>query len=84
MASTIYELREVPEDRVVNVAMAPNGCRVLDELGVLDSLRQYGYTYDELLFSNAGMSHLGNLLHGSEREYVHRRVKGTLVSKTVI
>jgi len=67
--STIYELRPAGDERGVNIALAPNGVRVLQHIGVYDELRTQGFSYEQLQISNAHSQPLGRLWHGSRKHY---------------
>ena len=69
ISCTIYELRPGPDDRGTNIALTPNALRVLQHVGVYDTLRRQGYNYEELALSNGYGQQLANFLNGSEKLY---------------
>jgi 2-polyprenyl-6-methoxyphenol hydroxylase-like FAD-dependent oxidoreductase len=50
--SILYELREPRTQHGGNIALAPNAVRVLNNVGILDSLRPQRFSYEELAFMN--------------------------------
>ena len=84
--STIYELCPAGDERGVNIALAPNGVRVLQHIGVYDELRAQGFSYEQLQISNAQSQPLGRLWHGSRKHYNFQclRVHRSTVQKELL
>ncbi|KAF9884533.1 hypothetical protein FE257_001478 [Aspergillus nanangensis] len=86
IVSTIYELRPEGDDRGVNIALAPNAVRVLQHIGVYDELRVQGYSYEELLVTNAKSQYLGKIWQGSKKRYNYAclRIHRATVQKALL
>ena len=66
---SIYELRQEGDNRGANIALAPNGLRVLDHVGIYDQIRTKGFNFESVTTYNARGQHLGSFLNGSRRYY---------------
>jgi 2-polyprenyl-6-methoxyphenol hydroxylase-like FAD-dependent oxidoreductase len=66
---TIYEVREDGDNRGANIALAPNGLRVLQHVGVYDKLRTKGYNFESVTTYNSQGHNLGSFLNGSVKHY---------------
>lgn len=53
----------------MNIALAPNAVRVLQHVGVYDTLRAQGYSYEELLVTNSQSKYLAKFWQGSKKRY---------------
>lgn len=69
MSCTIYGRRARVEERGVNIALEPNAVRALQHMGVYNTLRAQGCTYEKLAVSHSRGQELGSVLHGSEKHY---------------
>ena len=67
---TIYELRGEGDNRGANIALAPNGLRVLDHVGVYDKIRKKGFNFETVTTYNAQGQKLGGFLNGSREHYM--------------
>ncbi|MCJ1394007.1 hypothetical protein MMC18_006884 [Xylographa bjoerkii] len=80
ITSAIYDVRDQEYKHGGNVALAPNAQRVLDHIGIYDTLRNSGCNYEELYFTNSAGTVLGKFLNGSQKAYnfpalrIHRTV----------
>jgi len=66
---TIYELRGEGDNRGANIALAPNGLRVLQYVGVYDKIREKGFNFENIYTYNAHGQNLGSFLMGSKEYY---------------
>ena len=48
ITSALYDLRPEGDQQGVNIALVPNALRVMDMVGVYDSIRTLGYNYEYL------------------------------------
>ncbi|KAH8817483.1 hypothetical protein F5884DRAFT_853898 [Xylogone sp. PMI_703] len=71
----IYELREQGDNRGANIALAPNGLRVLQHVGVYDKIRPLGYSFEAFTTYNGQGQVLGRALYGSEQHYGFRGLR---------
>jgi 2-polyprenyl-6-methoxyphenol hydroxylase-like FAD-dependent oxidoreductase len=80
---SIYELREQGDNRGANIALAPNGLRVLDHVGVYDQIRTKGFNFESITTYNAQGQNLGSFLNGSRNYYGYPalRIHRSLVHK---
>jgi 2-polyprenyl-6-methoxyphenol hydroxylase-like FAD-dependent oxidoreductase len=62
-------LRESGDNRGANIALAPNGLRVLHHVRVYDKIRTKGYNFETITTYNAQGQNLGRFLNGSETHY---------------
>ncbi|KAK1517772.1 uncharacterized protein CCOS01_12029 [Colletotrichum costaricense] len=69
ISSAVYEAR--PKDFVSggNIALSPNALRVLDHIGVYDTLRPQGFAFESVAFLNGRGGLLAKVLNGSYEEY---------------
>jgi 2-polyprenyl-6-methoxyphenol hydroxylase-like FAD-dependent oxidoreductase len=83
---TIYELRDEEDNRGANIALAPNGLRVLHHIGVYDRIRTKGFNFETVTTYNAQGQNLGSFLNGSERHYEFSalRIHRSLVLKGLL
>ncbi|EHK50920.1 uncharacterized protein TrAtP1_009298 [Trichoderma atroviride] len=80
ISSIVYELQPKYDVRGVNITLAPNALRVLQHVGVYDTVRPQGYRYENIHMSNARSQALGTLRQGSPKHYnfsslrIHRAI----------
>ena len=86
LSSTIYELQPDGDDRGVNIALAPNAVRVLQHVGVYNELRSQGFSYEELLITNARSQFIGKIWNGSKKRYNYAclRIHRSAVQKALL
>ena len=65
----IFETRSEEYQHGGNIALAPNALRVMDHVGIYDSLQKSGFNYEELAFTNGAGEVLGKFLNGSQKNY---------------
>jgi 2-polyprenyl-6-methoxyphenol hydroxylase-like FAD-dependent oxidoreductase len=69
ISCAIYEARSKDFSAGGNIALSPNALRVLDHIGVYESLRTQGFAFDEVAFLNGRGGHLAWVLNGSYEAY---------------
>jgi 2-polyprenyl-6-methoxyphenol hydroxylase-like FAD-dependent oxidoreductase len=69
ISCAIYESRPKDFSAGGNIALSPNALRVLDHIGVYETLRTQGYTFDNVAFLNGRGGHLAWVLNGSYEAY---------------
>lgn len=79
--SIIYETREESYTSGGNIALAPNALRVLDHLGIFETIRIQGFNYDEVNFTNGSGITLGKFLNGSQKIYYYQALR---IHRTVV
>ena len=55
---SIYEGRGAPLNIGGGLMLTPNGLKVLDKLGIYDSLRKQGYNFDRIYFQDGDSGHI--------------------------
>ena len=65
----MYEVRPDADERGTNVSLTPNALRVMQHVGVYDTIRQQGYSYEDLTLYNDHGQQLATFFHGSEQLY---------------
>ena len=87
ISSTIYELRPEGDHSGVNVVLASNALRVLQHIGVLDELRTYGHSFEQMAITTArNGNQIGYFLNGSRKYYNYEslRVHRNTVQKVLL
>ena len=67
---SIYEARDAPLNIGGGLILAPNGLKILDELGIYHSLRSKGYNFDHAYFQDAGSGRIVETIeYGNKERY---------------
>ncbi len=61
LKSKVYELRDVQWRQGESISLAPNACRVLDHIGVLDVLKRFGYPAGGMNFFGDNLKNIGHV-----------------------
>ena len=73
---TIYEARNESLNIGGGLMLTPNGLKVLDKLGIYDSLRKTGYTFDNIYFQDADSGRIIETIdYGSLERYGFRTLR---------
>lgn len=90
ITSTIYEVRNPDFTTAGALMLSPNALRILDNLGLYDTLRQKGYNFEDMAFRNDDQSIIDTYYLGQEAHYdykalrIYRQVLVTELRKAAI
>jgi 2-polyprenyl-6-methoxyphenol hydroxylase-like FAD-dependent oxidoreductase len=78
ISCAIYEYRSKKASRSIhegNLSLAPNALRVLDHLGLYETLRSQGFSYEDIAFVNRSCKELGRFQNGNIEKYHYRALR---------
>ncbi len=67
--STVFEMRKSRENAGGGIVLSPNALRVLDHLGLYESLKGCGFSFDDISFIDTAGSLIGRYANGSKEKY---------------